>query len=185
MAWCGRDSGNDAVWGVCARSGLSSPLPGVVPGSRGKEKDPDGTFGPGAVPPATSSASVVYWAPGSFPKPNPRRAGAAWQPRHRTGQKNGWLQASPTPVRARSRRARILRPARPGLDRGQQLTACPIDVNPPERHQAGTLRTGHWPPGGGRSGPGHRPLRPGFAAELLRRPAGFSRARVKEFPWRS
>ena len=42
---------------------------------RGEGKDPGGTFGPGAVPPATGSASVVYWAPGSLPKPNPRPAG--------------------------------------------------------------------------------------------------------------
>src|ERR1700728_3284915 len=37
----------------------------------GREKDPGRAFVPGAVSPATSSASVVYWAPGSLPKPNP------------------------------------------------------------------------------------------------------------------
>ena len=35
------------------------------------ERDPNWPFGPEAVSPAASSASVVYWAPRSLPKPNP------------------------------------------------------------------------------------------------------------------
>src|ERR1700729_292178 len=68
--------------------------------------------------------------PDPFPSPTPRLAGAVWQPCHRIGQEKR-LAASAPPPDAGQIIAGLNAPASPpGLDREQQLTACPIDVNP-------------------------------------------------------
>src|SRR5450755_4753521 len=92
------------------------------------ERDPNWPFGPEAVSPAASPASVVYWAPRSLPKPNPpfsRFRGAV----HLAAPGPKRLAALASAL-ARSKAASHLRPASPVPDCGEKFTAHPGDVNP-------------------------------------------------------
>jgi len=92
------------------------------------ERDPNWPFGPEAVSPAANSASVVYWAPRSLPKPNPpfsRFRGAV----HLAAPGPKRLAALASAL-ARSKAASQPRPASPVPDCGEKFTAHPGDVNP-------------------------------------------------------
>ena len=73
---------------------------GAGRGEPDKEKGPGGTFGPESVPLATGSVSVVYWAPGPFPRPTPCPAGSAPQAPSalllcHVGLGSGWMRTPP------------------------------------------------------------------------------------------
>ena len=85
------------------------------PGTAASEKDPGCAFGPKSVPLATGSVSVVYWAPGPFPRPTPVQIPV---------QTSVQIPVQ-IPVQSSVQPEELRGPARTG----QQPTADPADVN--------------------------------------------------------
>ena len=101
----------------------TGPHPGARAAAEGR--GPGHPFGPQNVPPATSSFSVVYWAPRPFPFPTPRPSGlpgTPWgaAPGIRAGQP---ARTQPGPG------GQLTLTASQVLDCAQQLTAATRDVN--------------------------------------------------------
>ena len=83
--------------GVCARSGLSSPSPGVVPGSGGRKRIRTAPSDRGPSRRQRARPPLSTGRPDPFPSPTPRPAGAVWQPCYRTGQKKRLAASVPRP----------------------------------------------------------------------------------------
>src|ERR1039458_1796583 len=88
-------------------------------------RGPRRPFGPQTVPSATSSFSVVYWAPRPFPFPTPRPSGLPGTPwRAAPG-----IRAGPTARTQPGPDGQLTLTASQVLDCAQQLTAATPDVN--------------------------------------------------------
>lgn len=83
------------AWGVYARSGLSSPLPGVVPGSGGRKRIRTAPSDRGPSRRQRTRPPLSTGRPDPFPSPTPRPAGAVCHPVTAPGRKTAGCKRPP------------------------------------------------------------------------------------------